>query len=1200
MGSIAKLAGGVACIALVLCAVVWAPVAAAEEPPPLLTEFPPNHAAGSEAERLANPRGIATDPSTGHVYVGELENARISEWTAWGEFVKAWGWGVLNGAAELQICTLATGCQKGIEGGGSGQLSKPSTLAIDSSGAIYVVDRENHRVQKFNPSGQFVLMFGGGVNQTTGGNLCTAASGDVCRAGTVGTATGQFAAWPVGADIAVDPSGTVYVSDLNRIQKFNSDGTLNSQIPTPIAGNGGALEFDPTTEKLLFAFANYGLKATRRVNIYKLDPATGAAAGVYEAPAPAAIAIDTAGNVYAADPGTGLTAKWVILKFDPAGSLVITAEQKFDAPTDGTALAGLATNTACGPPSDDLYAQHASGTLGYVRVFGPAPQNVVKCPPPENPPRIDDQYALSADSDSAVVQAKINPLFWNDTRYYVEYGTGPCSSGGCDKTRPVPPGTLLTSEVVNKSIATAAISLSGLEPATTYHFRFVAESSGGGPSFGPDPDGAGPEEATFELGLEDTFTTFPSPGPLNTSCFGNQAFRTGPSASLPDCRAYEMVSPVDKNNGDIAVGLSLFSFPTALEQSSIDGNSLSYSAATAFAGALSAPYTSQYLASRDPSAGWSTSSLNPPIVDRLFRPGVRIGATLDNPYKALSAGLSSGWLFQAADPPLDGCGVENFVNLYRRDNSSGGFEALTTAQPPTMTTQQFLVEFQGMSADGTHTIFRANDKLTSDAVVPVDEAHYQLYEHVSGPGCGELRLVSILPNDEPNPTSSSAGTPIESGSAKITEGRENLVADAISADGSRIFWSAAVSGAGGPLYVRIDGTETVEISSAPAVFQAASSDGSKAIFTQGADLYEYDVDAEVATFIASGFGNETKSVAGASDDAARVYFVSTASLDEEGSAGKPNLYLYEAGVGTKLVATLSLDDVSPNSPMTVNDKKPVKRTSHATPDGRYLAFMSTRSLTGYDNTDADTGLADAEVYRYDAVTGDLACVSCNPTGARPVGREIQGSNGFRMGVAAQLPTWTNELYAPRVLTADGRRLFFESFEGLVSRDTNGSQDVYQWEAAGSGDCDPGDPTFGPAANGCVDLISSGESTTDSEFADASPTGNDVFFRTQASLLGQDPGLIDLYDARVDGGFPPSPAPRAGCQGEACQTPAVPPGDLNPSSSSFRGPGDPVPQAKKKRRCPRNKRAVRRAGKTRCVKKHSHRHHKANSNRRAAK
>jgi hypothetical protein len=157
--------------------------------------------------------------------------------------------------------------------------------------------------------------------------------------------------------------------------------------------------------------------------------------------------------------------------------------------------------------------------------------------------------------------------------------------------------------------------------------------------------------------------------------------------------------------------------------------------------------------------------------------------------------------------------------------------------------------------------------------------------------------------------------------------------------------------------------------------------------------------------------------------------------------------------------------------------------------------------------------------------------------------------------------------------------YFESRDPLVGRDTNGRIDVYQWERAGTGGCDEADPSFAPSSGGCVDLVSSGQSLADSAFLDADPSGNNAFFTTLEGLVPQDYGLIDIYDARVGGGFPTPSPPTAPCEGEACQGPYRPPEDSAPASELFQGAGNVV-EIPAKPKCKRGK--VKKKG--RCVKK----------------
>ncbi len=144
-----------------------------------------------------------------------------------------------------------------------------------------------------------------------------------------------------------------------------------------------------------------------------------------------------------------------------------------------------------------------------------------------------------------------------------------------------------------------------------------------------------------------------------------------------------------------------------------------------------------------------------------------------------------------------------------------------------------------------------------------------------------------------------------------------------------------------------------------------------------------------------------------------MYFVAGGVLAAGASPGANNLYMAHEQGGmwrTTFIASLSADDV-PDWTGRLNG-----RTSRVSPDGRWLAFMSDRSLTGYDNRDASSGKPDEEVYEYDAVSGGLVCVSCDPSGARPQGVEYERLNDglvggdrvwpYRQWLAANVPGWT--------------------------------------------------------------------------------------------------------------------------------------------------------------------------------------------------
>ncbi len=281
------------------------------------------------------------------------------------------------------------------------------------------------------------------------------------------------------------------------------------------------------------------------------------------------------------------------------------------------------------------------------------------------------------------------------------------------------------------------------------------------------------------------------------------------------------------------------------------------------------------------------------------------------------------------------------------------------------------------------------------------------------------------------------------------------------------------------------------------------------------------------------------------------------------------------------------------------------QTARVSPNGRYLAFMSDQSLTGYDNTDASSGARDEEVYLYDDGTEKLVCASCNPDGAQPLGvfdeqygsgegvglvvdrpqtwepgESLEGgSAGSAEGddpwLAGSVPSWTlvgkNPAYNQSDYLSDEGRLFFNSADALVHvatpmrtetihghAQTVGVENVYEYEQQGVGTCSEAN-----TEGGCVSLISSGESEHESAFLDASENGEDVYFLTEQELTAQDSDTeFDIYDARVcklAGSEPCATAPQppgAPCAGETCKAPApAPPTFEVPASASTGGTGN---------------------------------------------
>jgi hypothetical protein len=292
-----------------------------------------------------------------------------------------------------------------------------------------------------------------------------------------------------------------------------------------------------------------------------------------------------------------------------------------------------------------------------------------------------------------------------------------------------------------------------------------------------------------------------------------------------------------------------------------------------------------------------------------------------------------------------------------------------------------------------------------------------------------------------------------------------------------------------------------------------------------------------------------------------------AEENSEGDASQVkghNLYAWVDGT-LAFVATLVATD---NSIAEGGDWQPFPsaRTAEASPAGRFVAFLSKTQLTGYDNIGpcelvGETGeFIDApcpEVFLYDSVTGELDCASCNPSGARPLGRSV-----LRLIIGGLA------LLQPRYLTDSGR-LYFDSQDSLSPFDTNeGVEDVYEFEPEGIGGC--------TREGGCLALLSGGREEIDSNFLAADASGKNVFFTSRDRLLPADKDeLIDLYDAREGGGF--EEVLGQGPCTEGCQPLAPAAADTPPLSETLTDPGNVKPakackkgQVKKKGKCVKKK------------------------------
>jgi DNA-binding beta-propeller fold protein YncE len=837
------------------------------------------------------------------------------------------------------------------------------------------------------------------------------------------------------------------------------------------------------------------------------------------------------------------------------------------------------------------------------------------------------QSVTEVTADSATLGAVVNPG-GAETSYRFEYTSEEQfqREGFTGAARaPVPDGQLSPGN--EGDLVTA--HLQGLLPGTVYHFRVVAENTISKSEGKP---------ATGELGekgeeIVHTFTT-----------------QTAGASTLPDSRVWEQVSPPDKH-GSLLEPIIGGQKPGI--QAAASGDAIAYLAtAPTESSPEGRPQATEVLSIRGMAgaSSWGSRDISTPrevasgIAGgefRFFSPDLSLSIVnpsgVFDPSMSVEASEQTAYLRTdfSGDNPTEPCssdcyrplvtGAPGFANV----PEGTVFGVSDSNLGETCSAGECGPVFEGASPDGSHVVLRSVAPLTKGAPTG------SLYEWANG----RLQLVSVLPGGESAPTNNKQP---DLGYDSPALGK--VVAGTVSADGSRVIWS--IGGEGNEhLYVRdMARGETVDLGGTEARFLTASADGSRVLFTAakgvnvGGDLYAFDaplggaLSAGHTTDLIPGAGL-LGTVFGASQDGSSVYFVSNNVL-----TGAPNprgevavqgncryfgggipaqescdLYHYEAGV-TKLVAVLSGEDAPDWNGL--GKAYGVMTTTRVSSDGRRLAFMSERPLTGYDNRDASSGKLDEEVFLYDAAgNGGLSCASCDPTGARPHGvldkegrqlfdaQDIWISNvASEHWLAGSVPAWSSPLHQSRYLSDSGR-LFFNSPDALVPQDTNNVEDVYEYEPPGVGDCSTSSSTFSAASGGCVSLISSGTSNEESVFMDASESGDDVFFLTSAQLSALDvDSVLDLYDARVGGGFPAPAAPPA-CEGDACQSPAAAPNDPTPGSLTYRGPGNSVAPltvskpAKKALKCAKG----RKLSHGKCVKskRKSRKAHRAPKNRRAA-
>jgi hypothetical protein len=709
------------------------------------------------------------------------------------------------------------------------------------------------------------------------------------------------------------------------------------------------------------------------------------------------------------------------------------------------------------------------------------------------------------------------------------------------------------------------------------------------------------------------------PAGARASECGNEAVRVQQAATfLPECRAYELVSPgsdpYDGNSNNLAEHAA---------RVSLSGGAVSYFAYYPAEGTETGGY---YYLSRRGDDGWSIAAQAPQDSaggadkqleceqELYFSPELTAsilgdGWDIEEEYPG-DAPCKSSLVSLAADTPV------GYGNLLLREGE-GAYQLVNVTADGVKPGN---AELQDATPTFGSVLFGEKAQLTPEAPT----GGYDLYDWTGG----TVRLVSFLPDGEAvNGELADGHERFEHTGGLLAQDNANRGqaswAHAVSEDDGRVFFYAKED-----LYVRENPTEsesalsgetcteptkacTVEVDasqggegvSGGGVFWYASADGERVFFadeskltigsnatTSKPDLYEYDLETGVLTDITPGSKSEPGNVrgfSGGSEDASYVYFVAESDVtgSRENQYGamaqkrEPNLYLYHEGAMT-FIATLeaptNVSDIGDEQDWQEDAARPNQNagvlTARVSANGDYLAFDSIAEPTGFDNAPAESGDCETaervgasvscdEVFFYDAAANTLQCASC---------------------LAGQLPTGNAELPQPTLSTfkayggpaylsrnvLDDGQMFFTTAVSLVPQDTDDADDVYEFD------------------EGVGRLISTGTSETGAIFEDASASGDDVLMLTAQRLVGDDTNNGDsIYDARVEGGFE-EPEEAVACSGEVCDN-GYQAGTLAsvPASITFTGPGNTRPKTSKHAK----------KGKKH-AKKHEKHKHRANTNK----
>lgn len=738
---------------------------------------------------------------------------------------------------------------------------------------------------------------------------------------------------------------------------------------------------------------------------------------------------------------------------------------------------------------------------------------------PISPP-ISGTAAHEITTSSATLTARVNPG-GASTTYHFEYLTEVEYQGAGEQftgARSTPESASIGAD---NSDHPAAAPISGLAADTVYRFRVVATNL-------MSPFGG-------ENGPARTFRT--AAGPSADPCPNAAVRAQQESTYLRSCRAYEIVSPIQKyaSEAGTITGTPRYALATA------DGNGIVYGVSGAVDVAQRG-MQSQALARRGPG-GWTSGAAVPEGT-----PEREISAVKHQISGLMLSADLNRVAFAGFDSRVPGVpeGLIPSLAMYLSE-TDGSLTWLSrplvpnSTPPPGEITGQAVFAAAGGAPDLSTVYFWAKPNLLPEDQPRIDSglAGFGLYEYSNG----QLKAAGTLPDGSEDPGGSA---PANQGSTanhlNFAFGTPDEIRNQVSRDGSTMIFVTpdpyGNSKSTVELYVRRGGESTLVSHAAngtpaPTGIKPMSSTGrgsnhyglltpdGKTVFFVSADAlapgapndsssktYRYDVGTDTVSYL-PGVANPLQS----SDDGGRLLF----------SGGPSGGGVWDHGT-VRSIGSVKGGNFGPGGGA-IPGNGIYGSVARATASGSVFVFASRASIDG-----SYTGTNTEQVFRYDLAEGKTTCLSCPPDDVVPAGHASLANASFN-------GEGEGEVIPNHAISADGSRVFFDSPDPLLPADVNGKRDVYQWE------------------DGRLSLITSGRGKENSFFLDNSASGDDVFFATEEGLVGADKdGVADVYDARVGGGFlEPVFNP---CEGEACRGGAsAPPGGVTSATSSFNGAGN---------------------------------------------